>query len=211
MNEFPEYKTASVESLIPYARNSRTHSDEQVAKIAASIREFGFLNPVIVDGNSGIVAGHGRILAAQRLGMATVPVIEAAHLTDAQKRAYVIADNRLALDSEWDEDLLRIEIFDLQDSGFDLSLTGFTLDEISDFDFDAGEHVELPELPTGEKSALQQKTFTLHNEQAAIIDSAIALARSNPLADTGLNDNSNGNALALICEQWLSGMESSDG
>ena len=130
---FPAYKTVSVADLIPYARNSRTHSDVQVGKIAASIREFGFLNPVIVDGQNGIVAGHGRVLAAQKLGLASLPCIEAAHLTEAQKRAYIIADNRLALDAGWDSDLLKIELTDLQADGFNLELTGFNLDEIAAF------------------------------------------------------------------------------
>ena len=116
--------------MIPYARNSRTHSDEQVSKIAASIKEFGFLNPVITDGDNGIVAGHGRVMAAQRIGMEYVPTVEASHLTDAQKRAYVIADNRLALDAGWDDEMLRVEFADLEADGFDLELTGFTLDEI---------------------------------------------------------------------------------
>ena len=130
MSEFPEYKQVQVSELIPYARNSRTHSDEQVNKIASSIKEFGFLNPVITDGDNGIVAGHGRVMAAQRIGMEYVPTVEASHLTDAQKRAYVIADNRLALDAGWDDEMLRVEFADLQADGFDLELTGFTLDEI---------------------------------------------------------------------------------
>ena len=128
--EFPNYKTLPVADLVPYARNSRTHSQQQVDKIAASIREFGFLNPIIVDAGNGIVAGHGRVMAAQKLGLASLPVIEAAHLTEAQKRAYVIADNRLALDAGWDNELLKIELQDLDAEGFDLSLTGFNLDEI---------------------------------------------------------------------------------
>ena len=131
--EFPVYKTVSVADLIPYARNSRTHSDAQVAKIAASIREFGFLNPIIADGENGIIAGHGRVLAAQKMGLSKLPVIEAGHLTEAQKRAYVIADNRLALDAGWDNDLLKIELQDLEADGFDLSLTGFEVDEIGAF------------------------------------------------------------------------------
>ena len=126
-----KFKFASVSDLIPYARNSRTHSDAQVAKIAASIREFGFLNPVIVDGENGVIAGHGRIMAAQKLGLSQIPVIEAAHLTEAQKRAYVIADNRLALDAGWDNDLLKIELQDLDVAGFDLALTGFDLGELT--------------------------------------------------------------------------------
>lgn len=125
-----KYSKKSVADLIPYARNSRTHSDEQVAKIASSIKEFGFLNPVIVDGENGIIAGHGRIMAAQKLGIDEVPVVEASHLTDAQKRAYIIADNRLALDAGWDDEMLRVEFAELADAEFDLELTGFSLEEI---------------------------------------------------------------------------------
>jgi len=130
-SNFPLYKTISTDDLIPYARNSRTHSEAQVAKIAASIREFGFLNPIITDGANGIVAGHGRVLAAQKLGLESLPCIEAGHLTDAQRRAYVIADNRLALDAGWDNELLRVELQDLDGQGFDLSITGFDIGELT--------------------------------------------------------------------------------
>jgi DNA modification methylase len=106
-------------------RNSRTHSDEQVAQIAASIKEFGFTNPVLVDGDKGIIAGHGRILAARKLGLKDVPTIELAHLTEAQRRAYVIADNKLAENAGWDMDLLKIEVADLDAMNFDLTLLGF--------------------------------------------------------------------------------------
>jgi hypothetical protein len=118
-------------ALIPYARNARTHSDTQVAEIAASIREFGFTNPILVDGENGIIAGHGRLLAARKLGMTDVPVIELAGMTEAQKRAYVIADNRLALNAGWNTELLALEFSDLASLGFDLSLTGFGEDEIA--------------------------------------------------------------------------------
>jgi ParB-like chromosome segregation protein Spo0J len=111
--------------LIPYARNPRTHSDAQVAQIAASIREFGWTNPVLVDGASGIIAGHGRVLAARKLGLDRVPVIELARMSEAQKRAYVLADNQLALNAGWDEALLRLELTDLSELGFDLGLVGF--------------------------------------------------------------------------------------
>jgi len=127
----PPYKAEAIDDLIPYARNARTHSDEQIAKIASSIREFGFLNPVIVDGESGIIAGHGRVMAARKLGIDTIPTVEASHLTEAQKRAYIIADNRLAEDAGWDNDVLGIELSELQDDGFDLQLTGFNDDEIN--------------------------------------------------------------------------------
>ncbi|MGE4048656.1 MAG: site-specific DNA-methyltransferase [Acetobacteraceae bacterium] len=149
---FPPYRTARVQDLIPYARNARTHSDAQVAQIAASIREFGFTNPVLVDGERGVIAGHGRLLAARKLGMTEVPVIELAHLTPAQKRAYILADNRLALSAGWDADLLRIEFADLQLEGFDLALTGFEPDEIAGFLAEPTEGLtdpdDVPDVPT---------------------------------------------------------------
>ncbi len=110
--------------MIPYARNARTHTEAQVAQIAASIREFGFTNPVLVDADRGVIAGHGRLLAARKLGMTEVPTVGLGHLTPGQRRAYVLADNRLALSAGWDEDLLRIELGELQTDGFDLELTG---------------------------------------------------------------------------------------
>jgi hypothetical protein len=130
----PKYKTVLVSDLIPYARNSRTHSDTQVTKIASSIKEFGFLNPVLVDGANGIIAGHGRVMAAQKLGLKEVPVLQIGHLSDTQKRAYIIADNRLALDAGWDEEMLRVEFAELTDDGFNLELTGFELGQIEDID-----------------------------------------------------------------------------
>lgn len=198
-----QIENLSVDALIPYARNSRTHSDAQVAQIAASIREFGFTNPVLVDADGGIIAGHGRVMAARKLKLNSVPCIRLSHLTDTQRRAYVIADNKLALNSGWDEEMLRIEIGGLQDAGFDLDLLGFEPEEIGTLSFDDGAVADMPDLPSGDKEPFQQKTFTLHDEQAAVVDDAVTLARTNPLADTGINENSNGNALALICAQWL--------
>jgi DNA modification methylase len=125
-----QIERVAIAALIPYVRNSRTHSDAQVAQIAASIREFGFTNPVLVDEANGIIAGHGRVLAARKLGMQDVPAIRLAHLTEAQKRAYVIADNKLALNAGWDEELLRLELNDLQDLNFDVALTGFSTEEL---------------------------------------------------------------------------------
>jgi len=121
----------SVQSLIPYARNSRKHSDEQVAQIAASIKEFGWTNPILVDGENGIIAGHGRLAAARKLGLEEVPVIELAHLTEIQKRALIIADNKLALNADWDNEMLALELEELQLEGFDLALTGFDEDELN--------------------------------------------------------------------------------
>jgi DNA modification methylase len=123
-----EYR--AIETLIPYARNPRTHTEAQIAKIAASIVEFGWTQPILVDGENGIIAGHGRLAAARKLNLTEVPVIELGHLTPAQKRAYVIADNRLALDAGWDEEMLALELAELSEAGFDLALTGMSTDEI---------------------------------------------------------------------------------
>ena len=124
-----EYR--QVDDLIPYARNARTHSEKQVAEIAASIREFGWTNPILVDGENGITAGHGRVLAARKLGMDSVPVIELSHLTPIQRQAYILADNKLALNAGWDDELLALELADLDSAGFDLALTGFGDSELA--------------------------------------------------------------------------------
>ena len=138
----------SIDRLRPYERNPRTHSPEQIAKIAASLLEFGWTNPILVDAEAGIIAGHGRLLAARELGMKTVPVIELGHLTEAQRRAYCIADNRLALDAGWDEDLLTEELKALEDLDFNLALTGFDLDELHDLiEDETAPEVAAPEPP----------------------------------------------------------------
>ena len=132
MKNKPKIEQIKTNALIPYARNSRTHSEAQVAQIAGSIREFGFTNPVLIDAENGIIAGHGRILAAQKLGLAEVPCIRLDHLTETQRKAYIIADNKLALNSGWDEDMLALELGELKDLDFDLSLTGFDESELAD-------------------------------------------------------------------------------
>jgi DNA modification methylase len=137
----------AVADLTPYARNSRTHSPEQVAQVAASIREFGFTNPVLIDAEGGIIAGHGRVMAAQSLGLESVPCIRLAHLSDAQKRAYIIADNKLALNAGWDNEILALELKDLGDLGFDLELTGFELGDIDQL------LAQLDATPEGETDA----------------------------------------------------------
>jgi ParB-like chromosome segregation protein Spo0J len=119
-----------VTELIPYVKNSRTHSDEQVAQIAASIKEFGWTNPILVDGSNGIIAGHGRLMAARKLGYKEVPTIELTDLTETQKKAYIIADNRLALNAGWDNEMLTIELNDLLADGFALDILGFDPTEI---------------------------------------------------------------------------------
>jgi ParB-like chromosome segregation protein Spo0J len=127
----PEISLRQVAALVPYARNSRTHSDAQVAQIAASIREFGWTNPVLIDGADGIIAGHGRLLAARKLGLTEVPCIVLDHLSETQKRALIIADNKLALNADWDASLLSIELRDLDDNKFDMTLTGFDERELA--------------------------------------------------------------------------------
>ncbi len=149
-----EYR--SVDSLIPFAKNARTHSETQIAQIAASIREFGFNSPILVDGQRGIIAGHGRLLAARKLEMADLPVIEIAHLTETQKRAFILAENKLTERAGWDQELLSLEIADLDAAGFDLELTGFDAGEIESllagFDEEMDESSaepaeEIPEAP----------------------------------------------------------------
>lgn len=139
-----------IEDLIPYARNARTHSDDQVARIAGSIKEFGWTNPILVDGENGIIAGHGRLAAARKLGMTEVPVIELFGLSESKKRAYILADNRLALDAGWDEELLKIELQDLQACGVDIDVTGFTNEELDSLlptdESDEEEESETPEI-----------------------------------------------------------------
>jgi len=136
--------------LIPYARNSRIHSDEQVTQIASSIREFGFTNPVIIDDKNNIIAGHGRVMAAKKLGIDEVPCVVVTGWTEAQKKAYVIADNKLALNAGWDMDTLKLEFQEIDELKFDLSFTGFSVGELSSLfdlpDFEAGTEAEQGKL-----------------------------------------------------------------
>ena len=153
MQTTTEMKLVSIDKLIPYVNNARTHNAEQINKLRASLREFGFINPVIIDGDYNIIAGHGRVMAAKEEHIEEVPCVLADHLTPAQKKAYIIADNRMAQDAGWDEELLRIEIEALQAEAFDIGLTGFEEQEIADLfgsdddkveddDFDLNEALE---------------------------------------------------------------------
>ena len=140
-----------VDDLVPYARNARTHSNEQVMQIAASIKEWGWTNPILVDEEGGIIAGHGRVLAALKLGIKDVPTMTASGWTDAQKRAYILADNQLALNAGWDMDLLKVELSDLDDMEFDVDLIGFDGDFLANILNDPTEGLtdpdEVPEVP----------------------------------------------------------------
>ncbi len=152
MKTTTDFKLVSIDRLVPYQNNARTHSPEQINKLRASLREFGFINPIIIDKDYGIIAGHGRVIAAREEGLKEVPCVFADHLTDAQKKAYIIADNRMALDAGWDEELLRVEIEALQADAFDLSLTGFDDKELSKL-FDDGSDAKEDEFDVDEELA----------------------------------------------------------
>ncbi|MDL2310367.1 site-specific DNA-methyltransferase [Peptostreptococcaceae bacterium OttesenSCG-928-C18] len=154
MKSTERFEKVGIEKLIPYARNARTHSKEQVLQLRASLREFGFVNPVIVDKDYNIIAGHGRVLAAKEEGIADVPCVFVEHMTEAQKRAYILADNRLAMNAGWDEEMLSVEIADLQGADFDIGLLGFddaelnklmsSDEDVKDDEFDVDSELEKP-------------------------------------------------------------------
>ena len=156
MNTTERFEKVSIDRLIPYARNARTHNKEQIKQLRASLREFGFVNPCIIDKDYNIIAGHGRVMAAKEEGIDSIPCVFAEHLTDAQKRAYILADNRLALNAGWDDEMLTVELSDLQANAFDLSLLGFSdaemnklmggMDNAKDDDFDVDAELQKPTL-----------------------------------------------------------------
>ena len=190
-----------VSDLIPYVNNSRVHSEEQVIQICSSIKEFGFTNPVLIDEESGVIAGHGRIMAAKKLGMKTVPCLVLAGLSEAQKKAYVIADNAIALKSEWNMDLLAVEVADLGDMDFDLDVLGFSDEELAELSLD-GDEIAPPDMASGDKDNLRQCTFTLTESQYEGVMAAIKAAiAQGEFVDTG-NGNKNGNGLARVCEAF---------
>ncbi|MEG1926759.1 MAG: DNA methyltransferase, partial [Ruthenibacterium sp.] len=150
-----EMQLVPIAKLVPYQNNARTHSSEQIQKLRSSLREFGFINPVLIDRNFGVIAGHGRIEAARAEGITEVPCVFIDHLTEAQKKAYILADNRMALDAGWDEEMLKIELSELQEMGYNLELTGFDMAELSDFfgaddvkddDFDVDAELQKPAI-----------------------------------------------------------------
>jgi ParB-like chromosome segregation protein Spo0J len=162
-----------VADLIPYARNSRVHSDAQVAQIAGSIREFGFRVPVLIDGENGIIAGHGRVKAAMKLGMEEVPTIDGSDMTETQKRMYVIADNKIALNSTWDEEMLMLEIGELREMGEDISLLAFDPSEIKQADIDYsilddedGLDSQIEDMMKGTRKAIQIEFELEHYDEA---------------------------------------------
>ncbi len=201
MKEKQEIVYKNVKDLIPYVNNTRTHDDKQIKQIAASIKEFGWTNPILTGEDNDIIAGHGRVLAAEKLGINEVPVIVLKGLTEAQKKACIIADNKLALNAGWDDELLAIEIDGLKELDFDLSLIGFNQDELDRIlmtDEDFGEDFSLPDT---DRNEIQQKTFTLHEKQIELIEYAMQSVDNGNIETFG-NTNKSGNLLYMVVKEW---------
>lgn len=201
-----------ITKLIPSARNSRRHPPEQVEQIAASMREFGWTMACLVDERGELIAGHGRLLGAElnvsKYGLAhfkDAPVTIAKGWTDAQKRAYRIADNKLTINSTWDEGLLRAEFMELRTMGFALELTGFAFSEISPILGEIAPLDGMPAIPSGDKSPFEQITFTLHTSQVKRVRDAMAAANGMGGYVGSPNENRNGNAIARVAEEFLNG------
>ena len=195
-------ETLPIDTLVPYARNSRTHSPEQVAQIAASIREFGFTNPVLIDDAGGIIAGHGRVLGARAVGLAAVPCLRLAGLSDAQKRAYVIADNKLAMNAGWDDALLAAELQHLEAENYNLQLTGFNLAEI-----EASIHQGMQTLNADQLRAAEAATDTAPATEDAF-QQEMAATKPTPIAPIVPFYAEHHQAFVIVCtntidEAWL--------
>jgi ParB-like chromosome segregation protein Spo0J len=195
-------ETIDIDRVIPYARNPRKNS-AAIDKVAASLREFGFRQPIVTDENLTVIVGHTRLLAAKKLSLPQVPVHVAEGLTDAQIKAYRIADNRVGEEAEWDNALLAVEIGDLQDHGYDLLLTGLSEMQLTELLPDVKPLSEMPELASGDREPIQQMTFVLHDDQAEQVKAAIEAAHKLGHYDSP-NENRNGNAIARICETFMS-------
>ena len=230
-----EVEKIKVESLTPYARNARTHSPDQVAQIAGSIKEFGFCNPVLIDNGGGIIAGHGRVLAAQKMGLPEVPCIRLGHLTDVQRRAYILADNRLAMNAGWDDEMLSLEIEELDSSGFNLEILGFTSDELSTMlgvDPQGGETDpdDIPDVPTtpttrngdvwllgvhklmcGDSAAMSDVNTLMGGELADLVVTdppyGVAYVGKTKNALTVDNDDVTPDKLRELCSAWFNGVD----
>ena len=192
----------SIDSLIPYAKNARIHNDSQIAQIAGSIKEFGFNNPVLIDKDNGIIAGHGRVLAARKLGLTEVPTIQLDHLSETQRKAFILADNRIALNSHWDEEILSLELSDLKNA-LDLTDLGFEVAELDKLLNGVAILDEMPDLRIGDREPIQQMTFKLHDDQVDTVDQALEFIKKNYDIKNELNQNPNGNALAMLAELFM--------
>jgi len=191
-----------IDRVIPYARNPRKNAGA-IDKVAASLREFGFRQPIVTDENLTVIVGHTRLLAAKKLSLAQVPVHIAEGLTAAQIKAYRIADNRVGEEAEWDNALLAVEVGDLKDQGYDLSQTGLSDVQLADLLPEIKPLDEMPELSSGDREPFQQMTFVLHDDQVEQVKAAIEAAHKLGDYDSP-NENRNGNAIARICETFVS-------
>ena len=193
------FETWPIDRCVEYARNPRKN-DHAVDKVAAAIREFGFRVPICAKSDGTVVDGHLRLKAAKKLGLTEIPVILADDMSEAQIKAFRLSVNKVAELAEWENELLRLEFMDLEGEGFDLTLTGFDADEIAALQFDADAEIEMPSLSDGDREPFQQMAFTLHDDQSEEVKAALEKAKGmGAFGDTG-NENSNGNALARICE-----------
>ena len=200
-----EIRYRLIEDVIPYINNTRKHPPKQIEQIKASIKEFGMVNPIGINKDT-IVFGHGRYEALKQLGYKEVPTVDLSHLSDAQRKAYTLADNRIAEAGEWDEDLLKLELMALDEMDFDYSDLGFDfefdIEEINDEEFE-------PNIKVGDREPIRNMTFTVSDEQHELIKEVLKLAKEFPLQDpSGINENSNGNALYYICEVFKNGLDS---
>ena len=209
MTTTTEFQLVDINKLVPYANNARTHNKEQILKLRSSLREFGFVNPVIIDREYNVLAGHGRIEAAKEEGIAEVPCVYADHLTEAQKKAYILADNRMALDAGWDDELLAVEMEELQNLGFDLGLTGFDEKEIADLfaiDSDEAKQDDFDEEAELEKPCKSKlgDIWYLGKHRVICGDSTLPETYTTLLGDTKVN---------LVCTDppYLVNLESTSG
>jgi len=194
-----ELKYIPLSDITPYVNNTRKHPQDQIDQIKASIKEFGMCTPIGLH-NGTIVYGHGRYEALKQLDYDEAPTIDLSHLSEAQRKALVIADNKIGDNSEFDEDLLKLELLELDELNFDYSKLGF------DFEFDIEDMEDeefLPDLPNGDREPIRNMTFTVSDEQHEKIEECLKLAKEFPLQDpAGVNENGNGNALYYICEMF---------
>jgi ParB-like chromosome segregation protein Spo0J len=191
---------ADINSIKPYENNPRKLSEKAIEKVAMSLKEYGFRQPIVVDKDRIIVVGHTRFRASKKLGFKEVPITIADNLTPEQINGYRIADNRTSQESEWDFQPLQKELSDLADLNFNLELTGFNDSELDNYiTFENDVDIDLPDIPNEDKKSFQQITFTLHNTQFDIVKNAVDYIKKQNIDDT-INDNRNGNAITEICK-----------
>jgi len=205
----PEVELLNPDSLIPYANNAKSHPDDQVRKIASSIKNYGWDQPIVVDADNEIIKGHGRLKAAELLGLASVPVIRRTDLNHAELKAARIADNKTS-ESSYDDELLALEVEQLTDEAIDIESLGFgdkeldsLLGEMSMEDADIKQAFD--DLPTGERSEIRQRTFTLSEDQLDTVERALDIAKGKGDFPPGPNDNVNGNAIARVADKYIEG------